>query len=996
MANVNPRPMKEFALPVVETSPSCILLNAIAINYELKNTHYNMLPSFYGVASEDPLSFVRDFYATIRTFPLQGLREDQLRMRCFPYTMKDKAKQWLMSLTPRLLVTWEAIYNKFVAKFYSHQKTTELRSKIATFIEIEGEKVEEKEMENEPPKKLTGSNPKLDMNGPVLIARAAPQVNEQPPLAVPNLHKAPKPYVPPVPFLSRLNKIKWDKSFVEIYDILSKVNVNLTLLDMIRNTLANAKFFKELNIYKRKYEPHEKYKVEDKLEAVLTLGEEDWYDDKDIREFTATLNRGLPYPPNVSLNEPLEPSKSKLHLGDHETLLVIIASDLTSLEEEKLLRVLKEHRTAIGWIIVDIKGISPTMCMHKILVEESAKPTIEAQRRLNPNMKEVVRTEVLKLLDVGIIYPILGSKWVSPVQVVQKKIWNYGYNHIPIALEDQEKLTFTCPFGTFAYRRMPFGLSNAPATFQRCMMSIFFDMIERCIEVFMDDFSVFGTSFDNCLDNLTLVLKRCVETNLTLSWEQSNFMVRQGNVLGHVISNKGIEVDKAKIDLIAKLPPPTFVKGVRSFLDFSKISHPLCNLLAKDAVFNFDKSRHDAFDTLKKKLTSAPIIMSPNWSLPFELMCDASDYAIGAVLGQRASNLPLVIYYASRTLNDAQLNYSTTEKELLPVVFAKFRSYLIESKVVVYSDHAALKYLVTKKDAKPRLIRWILLLQEFDLEIRDKKGSENVVADHLSQLVEVDGQEVQNQDGGTPIHEPWYADIVNYLASDIIRTDLTLQEKKKFISIKVVLGFLQDMIFTRFGTPRAIISDGGSHFCNKAFAALLKKYNITHRITTPYQPQTLGQVKVSNRQIKLVFEKAYHLPMELEHRAYLAIKQINFDMSKAGDARKLQRNELDELQNEAYENAKIYKEKTKLYYDKMLQGKEFKQGDFTNLCGYDTRICLLYYHIDSCTCEKYNLFMSLDIGNRSKLALNGHGARKFVLKRLSPDGSGGAGREQPL
>ncbi|VVA39030.1 Hypothetical predicted protein, partial [Prunus dulcis] len=211
---------------------------------------------------------------------------------------------------------------------------------------------------------------------------------------------------------------------------------------------------------------------------------------------------------------------------------------------------------------------------------------------------------------------------------------------------------------------------------------------------------------------------------------------------------KGIEVDKAKIDVIAKLPPPTSVKGVRSFLghagfyrrfikDFSKISRPLCTLLAKDTPFNFDKACLEAFNKLKALLTSAPIIAAPNWDLPFELMCDASDYAVGAVLGQRKDKLPHVIYYASRTLNDAQLNYATTEKELLAVVFAleKFRSYLVGAKIIVYKDHAALKYLLSKKDAKPRLIRWVLLLQEFDLEIQDKKGSENVVADHLSRLI---------------------------------------------------------------------------------------------------------------------------------------------------------------------------------------------------------------------------------------------------------------------
>jgi hypothetical protein len=189
------------------------------------------------------------------------------------------------------------------------------------------------------------------------------------------------------------------------------------------------------------------------------------------------------------------------------------------------------------------------------------------------------------------------------------------------------------------------------------------------------------------------------------------------------------------------------VKEIHSFLghagfyrrfikDFSKIVRPLCSLLAKDAPFDFNEECHAAFESLKKTLTSTPIIQPPNWTMPFEIMCDASDYVVGAVLGQRVENVPHVIYYASKTLNDAQLNYSTTEKELLDVIFAldEFRSYLLGSKVLVYLDHAALKYLLSKKDAKSNLIRWILLLQEFDIEIRDKKGSENVVADHLSRL----------------------------------------------------------------------------------------------------------------------------------------------------------------------------------------------------------------------------------------------------------------------
>ncbi|CAL8993249.1 unnamed protein product [Prunus brigantina] len=246
------------------------------------------------------------------------------------------------------------------------------------------------------------------------------------------------------------------------------------------------------------------------------------------------------------------------------------------------------------------------------------------------------------------------------------------------------------------------------------------------------------------------------ETNLILNWEKCQFMVKRGVVLGHVISSKGIEVDKAKIDIISNMAAPASVKGVRSFLGHA------------DCV--------NAFNILKRELTSAPIIMAPDWSLPFELMCDASDYAIGAVLGQRVNKLAHVIYYASRTLNDAQLNYSTTEKELLAVVFAleKFRSYLVGSKVIVYSDHAALRFLLTKKDAKPRLIRWILLLQEFDLEIRDKKGSENVVADHLSRLVD------ENHGDGKilPLNESFPDEQLF-----VIRDDLTFQERKKFFSM---------------------------------------------------------------------------------------------------------------------------------------------------------------------------------------------------------------------
>ncbi|GKB11384.1 reverse transcriptase domain-containing protein [Tanacetum coccineum] len=249
------------------------------------------------------------------------------------------------------------------------------------------------------------------------------------------------------------------------------------------------------------------------------------------------------------------------------------------------------------------------------------------------------------------------------------------------------------------------------------MMAIFHDMTEKTMEVFMDDFSVFGNSFENCLTRLDKMLQRCEDTNLCLNWEKSHFMVKEGIVLGHKISKNRIEVDKAKVDVIAKLPHPTTVKGVQSFL-----SH------ADECI--------QTFNTLKKKLTEAPILIALDWDLPFELMCDASDFAIGAVLGQRHEKHFKPIHYASKTMTKAESHYTTTEKEMLAVVYAfkKFWSYLILNKSIVYTDHSALKYLFAKKDSKARLLRWVLLLQEFDFNIIDTKGAENLAADHLSRL----------------------------------------------------------------------------------------------------------------------------------------------------------------------------------------------------------------------------------------------------------------------
>ena len=196
------------------------------------------------------------------------------------------------------------------------------------------------------------------------------------------------------------------------------------------------------------------------------------------------------------------------------------------------------------------------------------------------------------------------------------------------------------------------------------MMGIFSDMIEIILEIFMDDFSVFGDSYEGCLENLRKVLERCQEKNLVLNWEKCHFMVTQGIVLGHIVSKNGIEVDKAKVELISNLPTPKCVRDIRSFLGhagfyrrfikyFSAIARPLCTLLSKDVPLAWSQACEATFAKLKTMLVSPPIMRSPNWNHPFEIMCDSSDYAIGAVLGQREDKKAFVIYYASKTLDSA-------------------------------------------------------------------------------------------------------------------------------------------------------------------------------------------------------------------------------------------------------------------------------------------------------------------------------------------------------
>nr|GEU72892.1 reverse transcriptase domain-containing protein [Tanacetum cinerariifolium] len=457
----------------------------------------------------------------------------------------------------------------------------------------------------------------------------------------------------------------------------------------------------------------------------------------------------------------------------------------------------------------------------------------------------------------------------------------FGYFQIPINPPDQENTTFTCPYGTFTYRRIPFGLCNAPGTFQRCMMVIFHDMIEKTMEVFMDDFLVFGDSFSSCLSHLDTMLQRCKDTNLVLNWKKCHFMVREGIVLSHKISKNRLEVNQAKVDVIAKLPHLT--------------------------------TKETPFETLKKKLNEAPILVVPNWNLPFELMCDASDFAIGSVLGQRKTKHFQPIHYASKTMTEAQIHYTTMEKEKLAVVysFEKSLPYLVLSKSLMYTDHSALTYLLNHLSRLENPYKDVFenkdIKEDFPLETLGKKSSEST---------------------------SWFADFANFYAGNFIVKGMSSQQKEKFF--KDVKHYFWDDPYLFWICADQIIRRcvhgqeaydifkachegpiGGHHNAN--FTA---KKGIDFMGPFPSSRGNSGQVEVSNSCLKhilegtvgenraswsekledalwafrtayktpigcmpykLVYGKSCHLPIELEHKAYWALKHVNFDLKTAGD-----------------------------------------------------------------------------------------------------------------
>nr|GEV71219.1 DNA-directed DNA polymerase [Tanacetum cinerariifolium] len=588
--------------------------------------------------------------------------------------------------------------------------------------------------------------------------------------------------------------------------------------------------------------------------------------------------------------------------GD-DKLPVIIAKDLSVEEKTALITVLKSHKRAIAWKLSDIKRIDLEFCTHKILMEEDFEPAVQHQRRVNPKIYNVIKQEVLKLLDAELIYPISDSPWVTPVHY-------------------QEKTTFTCPYGMFAYHRMPFGLCNAPGTFQRCMMAIFYDMIKKTMEVFMDDFSVFKNSFQSCLSHLERMLKRCEDTNLCLNWEKSHFIVKEGIVLDHKISKQGIEVDKAKVDVIIKLPHPTTVKGIRSFLGHagfyrrfikhsSKIARPMTRLLKKDTPFIFSKECVKAFQTLKRKVNKAPILIAPDWDMSFELMCDARDFVIGSVLKEHQDKHFRPIHYASKTITEAKSNHTTTEKEMLVMVEFCCQGHVVPTESKFFKDvkHYFWDDPFLVKICADQVIRRCVHGQEaIDiLKACHYRPTEGHHSHYTAKKVFDSG---------------FYWPTIYRDAQDLVKNYDVCQRQGKISqkdempqnSIQVEAKALPTndtrvvcrFLFVRFRTPKSIISDRGTHFCNDQFAKVMLKFGVTHRLATPYHPQTSGHVEVSNHGLKRILERTVG-----ENRT-------------AGDHRKVQ---LNEFRNQAYENSLIYKKKTKRLHDSKIKDRVFNIGD---------------------------------------------------------------------
>ncbi|GKA70822.1 reverse transcriptase domain-containing protein [Tanacetum coccineum] len=443
-------------------------------------------------------------------------------------------------------------------------------------------------------------------------------------------------------------------------------------------------------------------------------------------------------------------------------------------------------------------------------------------------MQEVMKKEIVKLLDTGIIYPIADSPWVSPIHCVPNK------GGITVVTNKSDELVPTRTVTSWRvcidYRKLNEATAKdhfpLPFMDQMCMLAIFHDMIKEFVEVFMDDFSVFGNSFDNCLNNLDKMLQRCKDAHLVLNWEKCHFMVKEGIMLGHKVSKAGLEVDKAKIDVISKLPPLTNIKGIRSFLghagfyqrfikDFSKITRPLTKLLEKDAPFEFNDECHNAFKLLKEKLTCAPMIEEPY------LFKVCSDGTIRRNVSGPETRTILDQCHHGPT--GGHYGPNTTAKKVLDSGFY-WPTIIKEAHTQVLLCEACQKTgNISKRDEMP--INSIQICEIFDIWGIDfmRAFPKSYKFEYI--LVTVDYVSKWAEAQALPTNDA-----------------------------RVVITFLKKL-FYHFRMPKALISDQGTHFYNKIMEKTMKKYRVNHRFSTSYHPQTSGQVKNTNIALKRILEK---------------------------------------------------------------------------------------------------------------------------------------------
>jgi len=330
-----------------------------------------------------------------------------------------------------------------------------------------------------------------------------------------------------------------------------------------------------------------------------------------------------------------------------------------------------------------------------------------------------------------------------------------GFHQIEVAEEDIKKTAFSTDNGHYEFLRMPFGLKNAPGTFQRLMNSVLKEFIGKICYVYLDDIIVFSTSKQEHFDSLQKILRKLQDANLKIQLDKSEFLKQETEFLGHVITTRGIKPNPNKIEAINKFPLPKTAKQIKSFLglvgyyrkfikDFAKIAKPMTSYLKKDKRIDVSNPEYkEAFNKLKLLITTDPILVYPDFSKKFVLTTDASNFAIGAVLSQ--DNHP--VCYASRTLNEHECNYSTFEKELLAVVWAVkyFRPYLYGRRFTIRTDHKPLQWLHNHKEPNSKYQRWRTTLEEFNFDIEYLEGRENKVADALSR-VEIHANEVEAED----------------------------------------------------------------------------------------------------------------------------------------------------------------------------------------------------------------------------------------------------------